>query len=137
MRKSIDSPFPPVGVNSTFYFQDNALGVAHLKFIERGHTFEPEHVEPFDRPLFEKWCEAQRHVVIHPKAGDCVVFFSHMPHQGVKEDDNVERSNVVCHYQLTPMHEGTWFVSTARGYQGTFPFAQEGRPPESQPRFRR
>ncbi len=121
---------PPVGVNTTFYFQDNGPGIAHLKFIKRGHTFEPGHLDedPFDRAKFEAWCEAQEHVVIYPKAGDAVVFISHIPHQGVKEDDSVERSNVVCHYQLTPMYEGAWFVSRARGYEGTFPFAIDARP---------
>jgi hypothetical protein len=63
-----------------------------------------------------------------PKAGDCVIFLSHIPHQGAKEDDSVERSNVVCHYQLTPMYEGTWFVSRDRGYEGTSPFATDARP---------
>jgi hypothetical protein len=33
------------------------------------------------------------------------------------------RSNVVCHYQVTPMHEAAWFVSRSRGYAGTFPLA--------------
>lgn len=115
---------PPIGVNTTFYLQDNGPGIAHLKFVKRGHTFEPEHLYPIQRLKFEAWCEAQEHTVIYPKAGDCVVFLSHIPHQGVKEDDAVERSNVVCHYQLTPMYEGTWFVSETRGYQGTFPFAE-------------
>ena len=118
---------PPIGVNTTFYFQDNGPGIAHLKFIKHGHTFEPEHLYPMDRQKFEAWCEAQEHVIIYPKAGDCVVFLSHIPHQGVKENDSVERSNVVCHYQMTPMHEGAWFVSRARGWQGTFPFADNRR----------
>ena len=117
----------PVGVNTPFYFQDNGPGIAHLKFVKRGHTFEPEHLYPMDRPMFEAWCETQEHVVIYPKAGDCVIFLSHIPHQGVKEDDAVERSNVVCHYQMTPMHEGAWFVARARGYKGTFPFALDSR----------
>jgi len=34
-----------------------------------------------------------------------VVFINHMPHQGSKERDDMERSNVVCHYQVTPMHD--------------------------------
>ena len=118
---------PPVSINTTFYLQDNDPDIAYLKFVERGHSSEPAHLRrPLHRPLFEAWCEAQSHVIIHPRAGDCVVFFSHMPHQGVKVDDLAERSNVVCHYQLTPMYEGTWYVSRARGYQGTFPFAESG-----------
>ena len=114
---------PPAGVNTTFYFQDNAPGEGHLKFIRDGHLSEPPHLEPMDRPKFEAWCEAQEHVVLYPKAGDCVVFLSHIPHQGAKERDDMERSNVVCHYQVTPMHEAAWFVSRPRGYLGTFPLA--------------
>lgn len=115
---------PPVSLNTTFYFQDNAPGEGHLKYVKRGHLSEPPYLQPMDRPKFEEWCDAQEHDVIYPKAGDCVIFFSHIPHQGAKERDDMERSNVVCHYQLTPMHETTWYVSRARGYHGTFPFAR-------------
>jgi len=114
---------PPVGINATFYFQDNGPGIAYLKYVKRGHLSEPPHLYPMDRPKFEEWCYAQEHEVIYPKAGDAVVFFSHIPHQGAKERDDVERSNVVCHYQLTPMHETAWHVSSPRGFKGTFPFS--------------
>jgi hypothetical protein len=114
----------PVGINTTFYFQDNAEGKAHLRFIKHGHLREPEHLDPFDAAKFSDWCDAQEHVVIYPKAGDCVLFLSHIPHRGAKERDEVERSNVVCHYQLTPMYEGAWHVSNPIGYEGTFPFAK-------------
>ncbi|MBT3346117.1 MAG: hypothetical protein HN712_10160 [Gemmatimonadetes bacterium] len=114
----------PVGVNTTYYLQDNDPGDGHLKFIKKGHLSEPPHMQPLDREKFEAWCEAQEHVILHPKAGDCVVFLSHIPHQGAKERDDMDRSNVVCHYQCTPMHEGAWFVSRSRGYAGTFPFAE-------------
>lgn len=114
---------PPVGINTTFYLQDNNPGDGHLKFVKDGHLAEPPNLYPMDRPRFEAWCEAQDHVVLHPKAGDCVVFFSHIPHQGAKEREDMERSNLVCHYQVTPMHEEVWFVSRSRGYAGTFPFA--------------
>ena len=113
----------PVGVNTTYYLQDNGPGDGHLKYVENGHLQEPPHLYPMDRPKFEAWCEAQEHVVLYPKAGDCVVFLSHIPHQGAKERDDMERSNVVCHYQMTPMYEGIWHVSRPRGYDGTFPFA--------------
>ncbi len=116
----------PVGLNTTFYFQDNGPGIAHLKFIRQGHMSEPPHLYPFDRPKFEAWCLAQEKVVIHPKAGDAVIFFSHIPHQGAKENAGLERSNVVCHYQVTPMYEGAWHVSNPRGYAGTFPFSKKG-----------
>ncbi len=112
----------PIGINTTYYLQDNNPGDGHLKFIRHGHKAEPPHLYPMDRPAFEAWCDAQEHVVLYPQAGDCVVFLSHIPHQGAKERDDMERSNVVCHYQVTPMHEGASFVSRSRGYAGTFPF---------------
>jgi hypothetical protein len=115
----------PVGVNTTYYLQDNNPGDGHLKFIKQGHLAEPPHLTPpMDRPAFEQWCQEQEHVILYPQAGDCVVFLSHIPHQGAKERDDMDRSNVVCHYQCTPMHEGAWFVSRSRGYAGTFPFAE-------------
>ena len=112
----------PVGVNTTYYLQDNGPGDGHLKYVANGHLKEPPHLYPMERPKFETWCESQEHVILYPKAGDCVVFMSHIPHQGAKERDDMERSNVVCHYQMTPMYEGIWHVSKPRGYEGTFPF---------------
>ena len=66
-------------------------------------------------------------------AGDVVVFFSHIPHQGAKlqqEDETAPlRCNVVLHYQQTPMFPGISFVSSplpaieALGDEWTFPFA--------------
>ena len=117
---------PPSSINTTFYFQDNGPGLGHLKFIKNGHRIEPPHLYPIDRPKFEAWCEQQEYVILYPKAGDAVVFFSHIPHQGAKERDDMERSNVVCHYQVTPMYEGIWYVSRPRGYAGTFPFSRSG-----------
>ena len=116
---------PPVGINTTFYFQDNNPGEGHLKFIKNGHKTEPPHLDPIDRPKFEQWCEAQEHTALHPKAGDCMVFLSHIPHRGAKERNDMERSNIVCHYQLTPMHEGAWHVSRPRGWEGTFPLVEK------------
>ena len=112
----------PVGVNTTYYLQDNGPGDGHLKYVANGHLKEPPHLYPMERPKFEAWCESQEHVILYPTAGDCVVFMSHIPHQGAKERDDMERSNVVCHYQMTPMYEGIWHVSKPRGYEGTFPF---------------
>ncbi|MEC9258815.1 MAG: phytanoyl-CoA dioxygenase family protein [Candidatus Poribacteria bacterium] len=111
-----------VSFNTTFYFQDNEPGSGHLKFVKDGHLFEPKYIYAGDWPKFEAWCNAQEHVILYPKAGDCVVFINHMPHQGAKERDDMERSNVVCHYQVTPMHDGVRYVSSPRGYTGTFPF---------------
>jgi hypothetical protein len=118
-----------VGVNSTFYFQDNGPGVAHLKFVKNGHRAEPPGLRPelvrgYGMNEFRAWCDAQEHAVLYPKAGDCVIFYSHIPHQGAKEQEQIERSNVVVHYQCTPMYEGIWHVSRPMGYEGTFPLAR-------------
>jgi Phytanoyl-CoA dioxygenase (PhyH) len=118
-----------VGVNSTFYFQDNGPGVAYLKFVKNGHRAEPPGLRPelvrgYGTNEFRAWCDAQEHVVLYPKAGDCVLFYSHIPHQGAKEQEQIERSNVVVHYQCTPMYEGIWHVSRPMGYEGTFPLAR-------------
>jgi hypothetical protein len=115
-----------IGINTTFYFQDNAPDLAHLKFVKGGHLSEPagldrERVRGYGMNEFREWCEQAEHVVLYPKAGDCVLFYSHIPHQGAKMRDDLERSNVVCHYQVTPMYEGVWHVSNPIGYKGTFP----------------
>ena len=81
-----------VSFNTTFYFQDNEPGSGHLKFVKDGHLFEPKYIYAGDWPKFEAWCNAQEHVILYPKAGDCVVFINHMPHQGAKERDDMERS---------------------------------------------
>ncbi|SVD43122.1 uncharacterized protein METZ01_LOCUS395976, partial [marine metagenome] len=54
---------PPVGINTTYYFQDNGPGDGQLKFVKNGHLLEPPHLHatPMDRPGFEAWCEAQEH----------------------------------------------------------------------------
>ncbi len=116
----------PVGFNTTFYFQDNGPGIAWLKFVKGGHKAKPgglaRGVNAFDpENPFSQWCDGQEHDVLYPKAGDAVLFFSHIPHQGAKEDPEVERSNVVVHYQCTPFYEGVWHVSQPLGYHGTFP----------------
>ena len=40
----------PVGVNVTYYLQDNGPGDGHLKYVENGHLQEPPHLYPMDRP---------------------------------------------------------------------------------------
>jgi hypothetical protein len=117
-----------VGINTTFYFQDNGPGLGWLKFVRRGHLSEPPGLDRtqfrgYEVNGFRAWCEAQEHVVLYPKAGDVLLFYSHIPHQGAKDDPHMERSNVVCHYQVNPMHDGIWHVSRPMGYQGTFPLA--------------
>ena len=65
-------------------------------------------------------------------AGDAVVFYSHIPHQGAKTGEDKPgktRANIVLHYQQNPMFPGIRFVSTPQftldqlGYAGTFPFS--------------
>jgi len=119
-----------VGVNTTFYFQDNGPGLGHLKFVKGGHLAEPPGLQPekfkgYETNEFRAWCDAQEHVVLYPRAGDCVLFYSYIPHQGAKERDDMERSNVVCHYQVTPMHPRVWFVSRPIGEAGIFPFSSD------------
>jgi ectoine hydroxylase-related dioxygenase (phytanoyl-CoA dioxygenase family) len=117
-----------VGINTTFYFQDNGPGIAYLTFIKGGHRMSP----PGDvlvegrrtsEEEFNAWGDAQEHITIYPKAGDVVLFFSHIPHRGAKEDPQVERSNVVCHYQGNPFYPGLPHVSSVYGASGVFPLA--------------
>ena len=70
----------PSSVNTTFYFQDNLPGQGNLRFVKNGHLAEPPHLYPrIDHFSFEEWCYAQEHVVLHPMAGDAVVFLSTSP----------------------------------------------------------
>jgi len=115
------------GINTTFYFQDNGPGVAQLTFVKNGHRNAPPR-ELFDdngwaHSGLDDWAATQELETIYPKAGDVVLFFSHIPHQGAKEDPTVERSNIVCHYQSTPFYEGIAHVSTPRDFRGSFPLA--------------
>ena len=64
-------------------------------------------------------------------AGDVIVFFSHIPHQGAKLVQDAEhspRSNIVLHYQQNPMFPDINFVCDPQftldqlGYADTFPF---------------
>ena len=115
------------GINTTFYFQDNGPGIARLTFVKGGHCIAAPDgvVHPSGRSVseevFNNWCESLEHVTIYPKAGDCVLFFSHIPHQGAKEDPTVERSNIVCHYQCNPFFETISHVSRTRPFKGSFP----------------
>ena len=40
---------PPVGVNTTFFMQDNDPGDGHLKFVKEGHLREPPHLHPMQQ----------------------------------------------------------------------------------------
>ncbi len=118
------------GINTTFYFQDNGPGIARLTYVKNGHRIRPPaHLFhsggwTLNHPEFEAWCYAQEQETIYPKAGDCVLFFSHIPHQGAKDNPEVERSNVVCHYQANPFYEGIAHVSSVHPFHGSFPLAK-------------
>jgi hypothetical protein len=130
-----DAPYAVKGtaINTTFYFQDNGPGVARLTYVKNGHRRRPpadlfrEDGWTLDHPAWEAWCYAQEQETIYPKAGDAVLFFSHIPHQGAKEDPTVERSNVVCHYQVNPFYDGIAHVSRLLPFAGEFPFAPRRR----------
>lgn len=115
------------GINTTFYFQDNGPGIARLTYVKNGHRLRPpEHLFredgwTLDHPAWEAWCYAQEQETIYPKAGEAVLFFSHIPHQGAKDDPTVERSNVVCHYQGNPFYDGIAHVSVPGGFAKAFP----------------
>jgi len=126
-------------VNTTFYLTDNTPQTGRLTFLKEYRNKPiPEELRPYqyyseDRNNpFQKWCESQEQVHLHPNAGDVVIFFSHVPHQGAKLCDDAPgtmRANVVLHYQTNPMYPGITFVSqpgaamAALGFDGTFPFA--------------
>ncbi len=128
-------------MNTTFYLTDNTPDRGRLTFIhEYFNRPVPQDIwqhagytDDRDNP-FQKWCSDQPHVNLHPNAGDAVVFFSHIPHQGAKLGDDPDgpiRCNVVCHYQTNPMYPGIHFVSrpnhtlSTLGYDGTFPFCDD------------
>ncbi len=127
----------PLCMNTTFYLTDNTPETGRLTFVSGYcHKEVPAEIRKhrgydFSNP-FHRWCDEQEHAHLYPMTGDAVVFFSHIPHQGakLKKDPGAPiRSNVVLHYQQTPMFPGIRFVSSpqsaldALGYNGTFPFA--------------
>lgn len=115
------------GINTTFYFQDNGPGLARLTYVKGGHRIAPppEVIRadgwPVSEAVFNEWANSLEQETVYPKAGDCVLFFSHIPHQGAKDIANLERSNVVCHYQNNPFYEGIPHVSRLQP-QTRFPF---------------
>jgi ectoine hydroxylase-related dioxygenase (phytanoyl-CoA dioxygenase family) len=117
------------GVNTTFYFQDNGPGIAHLRFISNGHRIQPpesvvnQRGRSISEAAFNEWANSLDHDVIYPKAGDVVLFYSHIPHRGAKENAALERSNIVCHYQNNPFYAGVAHVSEPIGTPGIFPLS--------------
>ncbi len=126
-------------MNATFYLTDNTPERGRLTFL-KGYLEKPvpEALRPFlrytedrDDP-FQKWCDESEQVDLYPLAGDAVIFYSHLPHQGAKfgiDPEGEMRANIVLHYQQNPMYPGIRFVSDPQftldtlGYKGTFPFA--------------
>ena len=128
-----------VCMNTTFYLTDNTPETGRLRFLpEFFKNPVPEDVFKHFRYTddrnnpFQKWCDTQAHVDLYPMAGDAVVFFSQIPHQGAKlgdDPDGLIRCNIVLHYQANPMFPGVGFVSSSvhtletLGFEGSFPFA--------------
>ena len=133
------NPMHGLCLNSTFYLTDNTPERARLTFVKNYLDRPvPEELIPFLRYTedrsdpFQRWCDDQELEHLHPLAGDAVVFYSHIPHQGAKIGPDPEgeiRANIVLHYQQNPMFPGINFVSDPQftletlGYAGTFPFA--------------
>ncbi len=139
-KSEASKPLIGLCMNSTFYLTDNRPDQGRLRFVKDFFSQPvPEVVRPHtgytdDRTnRFQKWCDRQPHVDLHPMAGDAVVFYSHIPHQGAKTGPDTpgqHRANIVLHYQQNPMFPGIRFVSNPQftldqlGYAGTFPFAE-------------
>ena len=139
-KAEAQNPTQSLCVNSTFYLTDNTPERARLTFVKNYLDRPvPEELMPFLRYTedrndpFQRWCDEQELAHLHPMAGDAVVFYSHIPHQGAKTGPDPEgeiRANIVLHYQQNPMFPGIKFVSDSQftletlGYAGTFPFAE-------------
>ena len=131
-------PASALCMNQTFYLTDNDPDTARLTFLrEYLNQPIPDELRPHmfytdDRQNpFQVWCDNQVHADLYPKAGDAVVFYSHIPHQGAKigPDPKGEiRANLVFHFQQNPMHPGILFVSDPQhtldtiSYRESFPF---------------
>lgn len=137
-KAAAEQPAIALCMNATFYLTDNTPDHGRLTFV-KGYLDKP--VPDYLRPNlrytedrndpFQRWCDEQNRADLHPMAGDAVVFFSHVPHQGAKfgiDPDGQMRANIVLHYQQNPMFPGIKFVSDSQftletlGYRGTFPF---------------
>lgn len=139
-KAAAEQPSIALCMNATFYLTDNTPEHGRLTFV-KGYMDRPvpDHLRPNLRYTedrndpFQRWCDEQERVDLHPMAGDAVIFFSHIPHQGAKfgvDPEGQMRANIVIHYQQNPMFPGIKFVSDPQftletlGYRGTFPFAE-------------
>ncbi len=97
----------------------------------------PEELDPFLRYTEDRSNPFQRRrdeqEQVHPMAGDEVVFYSRIPHQGAKVGPDREgeiRAKIVLHYQQNPMFPGIKIVGDPQftldtlGHAGTIPFAE-------------
>ena len=139
-KSEAQNPMLGLCVNSTFYLTDNTPDRARLTFVKNCVDRPvPQELIPFLRYTedrndpFQRWCDQQELAHLYPMAGDAVIFYSHLPHQGAKIGPDPEgeiRANIVLHYQQNPMFPGIKFVSNPQftldmlGYEGTFPFAE-------------
>ena len=131
-------PLKGLCMNTTFYLTDNTPEKGRLRFLT-GFLDKPTpenlrthaHYTDDRKNLFQTWCDSQKYIDLYPMAGDVIVFFSHIPHQGAKLVQDAEhspRSNIVLHYQQNPMFPDINFVSDPQftldqlGYADTFPF---------------
>ena len=138
-RSEAAHPIVGLCMNTTFYLTNNSPEQGRLRFLRdffamsipddmRHHVvYTDDRTDPF-----QVWCDGQVHVDLHPMAGDAVVFYSHIPHQGAKIGEDTPgktRANIVLHYQQNPMFPGIRFVSNPQftldqlGYADTFPFS--------------
>ncbi len=131
-------PLKGLCMNTTFYLTDNTPEKGRLRFLtEFLDKPTPEdlrihaHYTDDRKNLFQTWCDGQKYIDLYPMAGDVIVFFSHIPHQGAKlveDEEHSPRANIVLHYQQNPMFPDINFVSDPQftldqlGYAGTFPF---------------
>lgn len=139
-KANAESPLMGFCMNVTFYLTDNTPDRGRLTFV-KGYMDKPVPTElrPFLRYTedrndpFQRWCDEQPHTDLYPMAGDAVVFYSHIPHQGAKigiDPAGQMRANIVLHFQQNPMFPGIRFVSDPQftlntlGYKGTFPFTE-------------
>lgn len=139
-KAEAEQPARALCMNTTFYLTDNTPKRARLTFVKDYlERPVPEELVPYlhyteDRSdPFQVWCDNAERVDLHPMAGDMVLFYSHIPHQGAKisaDPAGEIRANIVVHYQQNPMFPGINFVSNPQftldtlGYAGTFPFAE-------------
>ncbi len=139
-KAQAEQPLIGLCMNTTFYLTDNTPEQGRLTFVRdffkqaipdemlKHWGYTDDRTNPF-----QVWCDEQPHVDLYPMAGDAVIFYSHIPHQGAKIGPDAEgqiRANIVLHYQQNPMFPGIRFVSNPQftldqlGYAGTFPFGE-------------